>query len=58
MRQYVLTRQVLNRLLSRYGFILCLYCGKPIKPNQKIIAIVGKGKTKRYHKECYEKTLH
>ena len=34
--------------------ILCERCKREIKPGQKVMAKLSRGKFKYYHKECYE----
>jgi hypothetical protein len=59
MRQFLLTETRFKMLFSRYnGDLKCYFCEEPIKPKEHIIVTVGKGRVKRWHKECYEKTLH
>lgn len=57
MREYILTEPIFKRLSKRFGSPICCYCGKSLKINDKIVSnIAGRyGKTKRYHKQCYEK---
>jgi hypothetical protein len=58
MKQYVLTETFFKRLTKRNnGFLICNYCQKPIVPRQRVVTKTNKNGTKRYHKECYEKTL-
>jgi len=52
---YLLTERLFKQLTSRCGILSCAKCGKPLKPNEKIVSIIVNGKkTKRYHEKCYE----
>jgi hypothetical protein len=64
MKEYLLTERSFKILSKRCFPLLCYRCGKPLKPNDQIVAIFHgfKGSkrfhgkfSKHYHKECYEK---
>ena len=58
LREFLLTDLTFRQLVSRYGVLKCTRCEKPLRPNDKIVSINSNRKTKRYHKDCYEKLLH
>ena len=58
MNIYVLTEKLFKALSLRCKPLTCYYCGKPLKVNDLVISFNGQNGSKRYHLECYEKTLH
>jgi len=57
-RTYVLTPIIYRIFKSKGKVIVCRYCGKPIKPGEKVLAKRSGRKMRHYHPKCYEATLH
>lgn len=55
--EYILTEVKYKQFLNRYGNLLCAKCKEPLKIHDKIVSTKSspKRRSKRYHKECYEK---
>lgn len=61
MARYVLTLNILNRLLSfEYGInkIHCHHCYKEIRLLTTVVSLKGKNKVKLYHNRCFKKIYH
>ena len=61
-RTYIMTAQVLNRLVGMRGTvdkITCHKCGKEIRLLQRVRSLKGgRHKLKLYHNRCYLKTFY
>jgi len=57
-REFLLTEKLFKALSKRCGPLVCRSqrCGKPLKPNDKIISTgaTGRRHCTRYHKKCYD----
>jgi len=52
--EYVLTARLFKQLSTRFGFLSCARCKKPLEVNDTIVSNDHKIKVKRYHIDCYE----
>jgi hypothetical protein len=52
--QYVLEKDLYNRLLSFKGKLFCKKCGKELKIGDCIKGHRNSGTSKLYHHDCYE----
>jgi len=44
--------------LLKDKWVTCYKCNENILENQKMICKHGNGKTKKYHKSCFDKLFH
>jgi len=58
-RIYVMTTQIYRRLLKLRNAerILCERCKREIKPGQKVMAKLSRGRYKYYHLSCWRKLI-
>lgn len=55
MIQYVITKDLYQRLVSFKGKLVCKKCGKELKVGDFVKGNRNSGTSKLYHHDCYDK---